>query len=250
MNETVLPIAPITSVPPFSEFTEPELAKLLPRVQRRAYRTEETLFREGDPPAFVYYVQTGEINLTLTSQERRITVGKFASGRLVGIQTIFDDGPHFLSATALSPTTVLAVPRADLIEILRRHPDAVLKMAAIFARQIRAVAMLVAEMQFLDLPVRLAKRILELAEEGGAARSKLGGLAVRVTQKELSELAGATRGGVNRALKRLEQLGVIRVSRGSIIVAAPDRLRRLAQQEALPMILGLSQPAKDEVLSP
>lgn len=249
MNESTAPTAPITSVPPFSEFTEAELAKLLPRVQRRVYRSEETIFREGDPPAFVYYVQSGEINLSLTSEERRISVGKFASGRLLGIQTIFDDGPHFLSATALSPTTVLAVPRVDLIEILRRHPDAMLKMAAIFTRQIRAAAMLVAEMQFLDLPVRLAKRILELAEETSAAHSRSPAPAIRVTQKELSELAGATRGGVNRALKRLAQLGLIRISRGSIVVAAPERLRRLAQQEPLPMILGISQPAKDEVVS-
>lgn len=239
MNQTGAPRAPITQVPPFTEFTDAELAELLPRVQRRVYRAEETIFREGDPPAFIYYVLSGEINLTLTSEERRITVGKFPSGRLLGIQTIFDDGPHFLSATALTSTTVLAVPRGDLVGILRQHPDALLKMAAIYATQIRAAALLVAEMQFLDLPVRLAKRILELAEQAGPGRP--GGTAVKVTQKELSELAGATRGGVNRALKRLEHLGVIRISRGTIIVVAPDRLRRLAQQEPLPMILAISR---------
>ncbi len=240
MNQTATPIAPITQIPPFTEFSEAELAELLPRVQRRTYRAEETIFREGDPPAFVYYVLNGEINLTLTSEERRVTVGKFTAGRLLGIQTIFDDRPQFLSATALTPTTVLAVPRGDLVGILRRHPDAVLKMAAIFATQIRAAALLVAEMQFLDLPVRLAKRILELADAAGPGRS--GGAAVRVTQKELSELAGATRGGVNRALKRLEHLGLVRISRGTITVVAPDRLRRIAQQEPLPMILGISHP--------
>ena len=239
MNQTTAPLAAITQIPPFTEFSEAELAELLPRVQRRTYRADETIFREGDPPAFIYYVVSGEINLTLTSEERRISVGKFSAGRLLGIQTIFDDGPHFLSATALTPTTVLAVPRADLVAVLRRHPDAVLKMAAIFATQIRAAALLVAEMQFLDLPVRLAKRILELAEAAGPGHSAT---AVKVTQKELSELAGATRGGVNRALKRLEHLGLVKISRGTITVVAPDRLRRLAQQEPLPMILGLSHP--------
>lgn len=237
MNQTTAPISAITQIPPFTEFSQAELAELLPRVQRRTYRADETIFREGDPPAFIYYIVSGETNLTLTSEERRISVGKFAAGRLLGIQTIFDDGPHFLSATAVTPTTVLAVPRADLVGILRRHPDAVLKMAAIFATQIRSAALLVAEMQFLDLPVRLAKRILELADAAGPGRS---GAAVRVTQRELSELAGATRGGVNRALKRLEHLGLVRVSRGTITVVAPDRLRRLAQQEPLPMILGIA----------
>jgi CRP-like cAMP-binding protein len=242
-------ILPINQIPPFSEFTEAELAELLPRVQRRTYRAEETIFREGDPPAFVYYVLSGEVNLTLASEERRVSVGKFTAGRLLGVQTIFDDGPHFLSAISVTPTTVLAVPRADLVATLRRYPEAMLKMAAIFARQIRAAALLVAEMQFLDLPVRLAKRILELVD-GAAGPSRTGALTIKVTQQELSELAGATRGGVNRALKRLEHLGVIRISRGTITVTAMDRLRRLASAEPLPMILGVAHGTlKDTAIS-
>jgi len=238
VNQPAAPIASITKIPPFSEFTDAELAELLPRMQRRAYRAEEAIFREGDPPAFIYYILSGEINLTLTSQERRVSVGKFPAGRLLGIQTMFDNGPQFVSATALTPTTVLAIPLMELLVILRRHPEALLTMAGIFARQIRAAALLVAEMQFLDLPIRLAKRILDLAEASAGSASRLG--AVKVTQKELSELAGATRGGVNRALKRLEHLGMIRITRGTIMISAPDRLRRLAQQEPLPMILGIS----------
>jgi CRP/FNR family transcriptional regulator/CRP/FNR family cyclic AMP-dependent transcriptional regulator len=238
-------MAPISQIPPFSEFSEAELSELLPRMQRRAYRAEEAIFREGDPPAFIYYILSGEINLTLTSQERRVSVGKFGAGRLLGIQTMFDNGPQFVSATAHTPTTVLAIPLTALLAILRRHPDALLMMAGIFARQIRAAALLVAEMQFLDLPIRLAKRLLDLAEASAASASRAVG-AVRVTQKELSELAGATRGGVNRALKRLEHLGVIHISRGTITISAPDRLRRLAQQEPLPMILGISNLSGDE----
>jgi len=241
VHQSTVPVPPITQIPPFSEFAEAELAELLPRAQRRSYRTEETIFREGDPPAFIYYVLSGEISLTLTSEDRRISVGKFPAGRLLGIQTIFDNGPQFVSATALSPTTVLAVPLGELLAILRRHPDALLKMAGIFAHQIRGAARLVAEMQFLDLPVRLAKRILDLVDASTASAGRHGP-AVRITQKELSELAGATRGGVNRALKRLEHLGLIRTSRGTITISAPDRLRRLAEQEPLPMILGVSDP--------
>src|SRR5207245_8353183 len=97
VNQTPAPIGAITQIPPFTEFSEAEMAELLPRVQRRSYRADETIFREGDPPAFIYYVVSGEINLTLTSEERRISVGKLSAGRLLGIQAIFDGRPHLLS---------------------------------------------------------------------------------------------------------------------------------------------------------
>src|SRR2546428_13565645 len=75
VNQAATPIAPITQIPPFTEFSEAELPELLPRVQRRTYRAEETIFREGDQPSFVYYVLNGEINLTLPSAEQPATAG-------------------------------------------------------------------------------------------------------------------------------------------------------------------------------
>ena len=228
------------SVLPFSDFSPEELADVLRTVQRRSYRADETIFREGDPPTFLYYVVAGEVMLTLRSEERRVSVGRFGPGRVLAIHTIFDDGPHFLSATASAPTTLLAVPREAVVAPLRGRPDTTFRLAALFARQIRAAALSIAEMQFLDLPVRLAKRILELIETSppSAAPAR----AVRVTQRELSELAGATRGGVNRALKRLEHLGIIRIQRGAVVVLSEDRLREMARHEPLPVILGADLP--------
>jgi CRP-like cAMP-binding protein len=229
----------LAAVPPFSDFSPEELEEVVRHVQRRTYRTEETVFREGDPPTFIYYVQSGEIILTITSEDRRISVGKFPAGRLLGIQAVFDEGPQFLSAAAVTPATLLAIPRVVLLPLLRRHPETTFHLASVFARQIRAATLAVAEMQFLDLSVRLAKRILELAEEAAGKQQSRGTATVRATQKKLSELTGATRGGVNRALKRLEHLGIIRINRGTVTILDPDRLRELARHEPLPMILGV-----------
>lgn len=229
----------LEAVPPFSDFSPEELEDVLRRVQRRTYRANDTIFREGDPPTFVYYVLSGEVILTLTSEDRRISIGKFGAGRLLGIQTIFDDGPQFLSAAAMTPVTLLAIPREALLPLLHRHPETTFHLASVFARQIRAATLAVAEMQFLDLPVRLAKRILDLAEEAAGRPHSRGATAVKVTQRELAEMTGATRGGVNRALKRLEHLGIIRITRGTMTILAPDRLRDLARHEPLPMILGV-----------
>lgn len=228
---------------PFTDFTPEELQELLRHAQQRAYRADEVIFREGDPPAFVYLIVSGEVILTLTSGDRRINVGRFTAGRLVGIQSIFDAGPQFVSAAAAAPTTLLAIPRDALLPLLRQHVESVFRLASVFARQIRWAALAVAEMQFLDLPVRLAKRLLDLAEERGAVRDASGHPTVKVTQKDLSELTGATRGGVNRALKRLEHLGVIRLHRGGITIVDPRHLRDMARHEPLPMILGIPSGA-------
>lgn len=233
---TGMPSLPDLSV--FKGLPAEQLDLLQRKAQRRTYRHDEIIFREGDPPAFVYFILTGEVSITLSSEDRRVSIGKVPAGQLIGLQAIFDDGPHYLAAMAARSTTVLAIPKEDLVGILRRNPSAMFKFAQILAKQGRLAAYLMAEVQFLDLPVRLAKRLLELAERNGEAPAGAA-VDVRITQKELSELAGATRGGVNRALKRLEDLGLIGTGRGKLQILAMDRLRQLAsRQDALPAMLG------------
>lgn len=228
----------LAALPIFVEVPNRELEEMLTRAQRRTYRADETIFREGDPPAFLYYIISGEIGVSLASDDRRINVSRLGPGRLLGIHTIFDDGPQFLSGTALTQATELAIAKSDVLAMLRRHPETLLRLGAVLAKQIRDAARVVAEMQFLDLPVLLAKRILELARRAGMTGG--GPFSVKITQEGLSELAGATRGGVNRALKRLEQLGMVQTGRGRLIVLAPDRLEQLSHQGPLPVILSLS----------
>lgn len=228
----------LAALPIFVEVPNRELEEMLTRAQRRTYRTDETIFREGDPPTFLYYIISGEIGVSLTSDERRINVSRLSAGRLLGIHTIFDDGPQFLTGTALGPTVVLAIARSEMLTMLRRHPETLLRLGAVLARQIRDAARTVAEMQFLDLPVLLAKRILELARRAGMTGA--GPFPVKITQEGLSELTGATRGGVNRALKRLEQLGMVETGRGRLVVLAADKLEELSRQGPSPVILSLS----------
>lgn len=239
MNDSRLSAAQeLAALPIFVEVPNRELEEMLTRAQRRTYRADETIFREGDPPSFLYYIINGEIGVSLTSDERRINIGRLGRGRLLGIHTIFDDGPQFVSGTALTQTTVLAIGKADLLAMLRRHPETLLRLGAVLAKQLRDAARVVAEMQFLDLPVLLAKRILELARRAGMTGT--GPFPVKITQEGLSELTGATRGGVNRALKRLEQLGMVETGRGRLVVLAPDKLEELSHQGPSPLILSLS----------
>ena len=76
---------------------------------------------------------------------------------------------------------------------------------------------------FLDVPTRLAKRLLELMGTRPAADGWVA-LKSRLSQRELGELIGATRESVNKHLRLLEENGLI-ARKGSQIVVAADRLR-------------------------
>ncbi|TFH33184.1 MAG: helix-turn-helix domain-containing protein [Deltaproteobacteria bacterium] len=89
--------------------------------------------------------------------------------------------------------------------------------------------MLLADKHFLDITSRLAKKILELGDtvgirEGGQVR-----FGVKITQKELASMIGATRESINKQLKSLRDQGLVRISGGTIEILNRDRLVQRAR---------------------
>jgi CRP/FNR family transcriptional regulator/CRP/FNR family cyclic AMP-dependent transcriptional regulator len=86
-----------------------------------------------------------------------------------------------------------------------------------------------AEVAFLDIPGRVAQRLLDLATSRGERVAE--GVVIRIplSQRMLAGMVGASRENVNRALHRFVELGYISQTRGTITVLKPDQLRRRGQ---------------------
>jgi CRP/FNR family transcriptional regulator, cyclic AMP receptor protein len=78
----------------------------------------------------------------------------------------------------------------------------------------------------LDVPHRLARFILELADRKG--RPEPGGIDVPLTRDELASLISASRDSVVRALTTLRARGLVSTARRRIAITDVDGLRRYA----------------------
>ena len=94
-------------------------------------------------------------------------------------------------------------------------------MLRALARTIRRLSMRVEDLVFLDVPSRVAKSLLDLAELGGTEVQE-----IALTQEDVAAIVGATRVSVNRVLASLEARGIVRVGRRRIEIVDRDRLQR------------------------
>jgi CRP/FNR family cyclic AMP-dependent transcriptional regulator len=83
-----------------------------------------------------------------------------------------------------------------------------------------------ADLVFTDVPGRVAKALLDLADRFGTARQD--GLQVNhdLTQEELAQLVGASRETVNKALADFAARGWLQLSAKSVLIIEPERLRK------------------------
>jgi CRP-like cAMP-binding protein len=101
------------------------------------------------------------------------------------------------------------------VDCLLTRPQLAIDLLAILSRRVRRDTLLLQDAAFLDVPARLARTILRLADApagGGAA------VTPRVNQTDLAGLSGTTRETLNKFLGMFQDEGLVRLEKGRIVV--------------------------------
>jgi CRP/FNR family cyclic AMP-dependent transcriptional regulator len=166
-------------------------------------RQHGTLIRQGSPGDGLWQVESGALRIAAISDAgHELLLDVLGPGQGAGELTGL---PSPVTARALRPCRLFPVPAraaADLLTI-RAH---------------RAAA-LAADLAWLDVRARVARRLDDLAQRFG--RTVEGGrlILLPLTQDEVAALAGTTRESANRALRALVADGEIRMAaRGRYVV--------------------------------
>jgi len=212
----------------FEGLSTRELEVIRPAIGRRSFPRDAYVFREGDPGSHLYVVVRGRVKIASVSVGGgEVVFAVVGPGEVFGELALFaQDDERTADAQALEPTNCLALRRDAVISLLLAHPDMLLKVISWLTVYIRRKDAAIAEAAFLDIPGRVGRKLLELAESKGIPVG--GGVTIDIplSQRTLAGMVGASRENVNRALNRFVDLGFIRQSRGRITVLQPDQLRR------------------------
>jgi CRP/FNR family transcriptional regulator/CRP/FNR family cyclic AMP-dependent transcriptional regulator len=136
-------------------------------------------------------------------------------------------GARTADAMAVEATICVALTKEDLRGVVRKTPELVLRLLSTLVDQIRRKDDELAEIAFLDLPGRLAHKLLQLADRHGEKIEGGVRIAVRVPQGELAAMVGSSRENVNRALGQFVKMGAVAMDRGTITILNAEALRAL-----------------------
>jgi CRP-like cAMP-binding protein len=129
-------------------------------------------------------------------------------------------------AIAVEPTECLALERGALIAFLNADRERMWHLIRFLSAYIRRKDESFAEVAFLDIQGRVARKLLELARMHGEPAAVGTRIMVRISQRTLAGMLAASRENVNRALSRLVALGDISIDGGYITVVDAAALRR------------------------
>jgi CRP/FNR family cyclic AMP-dependent transcriptional regulator len=184
------------------------VARKVVKFQRKA-----TIFAQGDSAKNVMYIQTGGVKLSVVNE-----VGKEAVVAMLGPGDFFGEGclagqkVCMGTATAMTPTTALAIERDEMVRVLHgEHEFSDRFIKYMLSRNIRVEADLIDQL-FNSTEKRLARTLLLLARYGREGQPQT--VLAKISQETLAEMIGTSRSRVNLFMNKFKKLGFIHYSGG------------------------------------
>ena len=96
-----------------------QLAKLVTPV---TYASNEILFEEGSPRAFLAIIVSGAIAVEKNSHSRPVRLVTLGAGQSLGEGLLLDDSPHGTSAHAVQPSEAYVLKAEQVHEMIKEYP--------------------------------------------------------------------------------------------------------------------------------
>ena len=169
---------------------------------------DDLVFSQGGPADAVYYVQNGQVKLTVVSNTgKEAVLGLVSKGEFIGMSCLAAAPVRVSTATAVTHCVLLRIGRDVMTRALHRNNAlAELFLEKLLARNVRAEADLVDQL-LNSSEKRLARTLLLLAHVGDDATPAT--VTLRISQEVLAEMVGTTRARVSAFMNKFRQLGYV-----------------------------------------
>lgn|SRR5579872_4913892 len=172
-------------------------------------KKKQTIFSQGDPAEAVFYIQQGQVKLSvISSTGKEATIALLGAGDFVGEECIANSQAlRMATATAMTEGALLRIDRSEMVRALHQeHELSDVFVSYLLARNLRVQEDLVDQL-FNSSEKRLARTLLLLAQFGKEGPPET--VIPKISQETLAEIVGTTRSRINFFMNRFRKLGFI-----------------------------------------
>ena len=173
------------------------------------FEKDEQIYNQGDDAKSVMYIQKGNVKFSVVS-----STGKVAVLAMLGPNEFFGEGcmagqsVRMGTATAVTPATVLAIDKNELLDMLRTRDKLSDSFIEYLLGHKNRVEEALIDQLFNSSEKRLARALLALGRYG-KVQHQLDDELPTISQETLSEIIGTTRSRVNFFMNKFRKLGFI-----------------------------------------
>jgi CRP-like cAMP-binding protein len=178
------------------------------------------IFREGDHPRWLYFVEKGKVKVFKTSDDGRELIVKVAqTGDFLGFLALFKEDSYPESAAALEDCSIKLVPKQDFAALVFGNRDVNVRFIKMLANHIAEREQQLIELAYNSVRKRVASALVKLSVQSGPS--------IHLLREDMAALAGTAKETLIRTLTDFKNEGLIEITDGVILVISVEKLKNL-----------------------
>jgi CRP-like cAMP-binding protein len=215
----------LATVPLFSGLQRDEIQKFAELTRERSYPKGSVILFQDDPGDSLFVLRVGRVKVVLIGEDgREVILGVLEPGAHFGELALIDDQPRSAHVIAMEDAQLLILRREDFRRRVEANPSVAWALLTELSRRLRRADNKIGGLVLLDVPGRIARLLLDLADEAGSSI-----IEKPLTHQTIAQMIGASRETVSRAMKEFQDAGLITVERRRIGLGDRDALEKRSQ---------------------
>ncbi|MDQ6634087.1 MAG: Crp/Fnr family transcriptional regulator [Gemmatimonadota bacterium] len=215
----------LATIPLFSGLQRDELQRFADLTRERSYPKGSVILFQDDPGDSLFVLRSGRVKVVLIGEDgREVILGVLEPGAHFGELALIDDQPRSAHVIAMEDANLLILRREDFRRRVEANPSVAWALLTELSRRLRRADVKIGGLVLLDVPGRIARLLLDLADETGNET-----IEKPLTHQTIAQMIGASRETVSRAMKEFQDSGLITVERRKIAVGNREALEKRSQ---------------------
>lgn len=195
------------------------------------YKKGQVIFYEGNHPHGLYCIYKGKVKISKLGDEGKEQIVRISGNAdTLGYRSLLCNEPYKATATALEDSYVCYLSKKKFFELLESNNTLCLNTIQLLARELRQSEQQLVDITQKTVRERVAEVLLQLKSKFGVKQDGKT-LDIRLTRREIGDMAGVTTETTIRTLSELNKEGLIAISGKDIQLLSLEKLQALANIE-------------------
>ncbi len=189
----------------------------------RTYRKKNDIYRAGDYPHHLYYIQSGKIKTFRTNLEgKELITGIYSEGDFLGYEAILKDQTFSDHSMAMEDSEVLIIPRDIFMQLILSNKDIAAKFIQLLSQKVDEKEEQLLHLAYNTVRQRTAEALITLNKKVGDDENKL-----KISREDLSNMVGTATESVIRVISDFKDEDILEAKGGNLIIKDPDKLEKI-----------------------
>lgn len=198
----------------------------------RNFDEKALICSKDDEHSSLMIIAKGSVRInSISTKGKEVTLMIFDAGSWFGDNVFSPSMRRIFGATAHSDVTLLELPGDKFRQLLVKYPQSYPVILELLSRRLWSAISVIEDDAIRSIEERIGRRLLLLTTyQTSQTASTATPCTLKITREHIANMMGLTRQSVHKVLKKLEELGVISLSYGSITILSPKELEAYIKQ--------------------